>query len=411
MTNPKVRFKQKNGYDYPPVQPSPLYEYLEVNTDRNKAHIYDQNDVLSVSGDYGVVNQIEFQGRSFAGADVGDYHVLYNGDIVYTKSPLKENPYGIIKFNKGPTGIVSTLYAVYHCKNNADGRFVEYYFDLKFRLNNYLKPLVNIGAKHDMKISAEKAIDGLVAFPCFEEQQKIADFLSSVDDVIAASEAEVQNLETQKKVVMKKIFSREVRFKREDGTGFPEWEMTILDNSCEYRRGSFPQPYGLEEWYDELNGMPFIQVADVNDNMSVNSDTKRHISDLAKPMSVFIPKGTLIITLQGTIGRVAITDYDAYIDRTLLLFQRISEKIVLEYFKYALYMCFDEEKKKADGGIIKTITKETLGSFVIPLPCLEEQRLIADFLYEIDEAISKAKNELELWRKLKKGLLQQMFVA
>ena len=156
MAEPKIRFKRDDGNPYPPINYVPLNEYLEINTDRNRTHEYDKKDVLSVSGDYGVVNQIEFQGRSFAGADVGNYHVLYSGDVVYTKSPLKENPFGIIKFNKGSTGIVSTLYAVYHCMTNVDGRIIEYYFDYKSRLNNYLKPLVNIGAKHDMKISAEK---------------------------------------------------------------------------------------------------------------------------------------------------------------------------------------------------------------------------------------------------------------
>ena len=176
---------------------------------------------------------------------------------------------------------------------------------------------------------------------------------------------------------MKKIFLQLLRFKKDDGSDFPDWEEQKLDNICKYRRGSFPQPYGLDEWYDEENGMPFIQVADINDNMSVNSDTKHHISELAKPMSVFIPTGTLIITLQGTIGRVAITNYDAYIDRTLLVFQTVIDRLILDYFKYSLFVCFAEEKKTADGGIIKTITKETLSSFVIPIPCFEEQHLIS----------------------------------
>ena len=71
---------------------------------------FGKEDVLSVSGDYGIVNQIEFQGRSFAGVSVAPYGVVGTGDVVYTKSPLKSNPYGIIKTNKGKPGIVSTLY-------------------------------------------------------------------------------------------------------------------------------------------------------------------------------------------------------------------------------------------------------------------------------------------------------------
>lgn len=84
----------------------------------NSSAKFDKNDVLSISGDYGVVNQIAFQGRSFASNSVVKYGVLHNEDIVYTKSPLKANPYGIIKTNKGKAGIVSPLYAIYHPKNN-----------------------------------------------------------------------------------------------------------------------------------------------------------------------------------------------------------------------------------------------------------------------------------------------------
>ena len=93
-----------------------LSEYLDVSTEMNTEDIFTKQDVLSVSGDFGIVNQIEFQGRSFAGASVSNYGVVHTGDVVYTKSPLNSNPYGIIKTNKEKPGIVSTLYAVYHPK-------------------------------------------------------------------------------------------------------------------------------------------------------------------------------------------------------------------------------------------------------------------------------------------------------
>ena len=81
-----------------------------------------------------------------------------------------------------------------------------------------------------------------MAFPCLEEQQKIADFLSTVDEVIAQSEAEVQNLEQQKKAAMQKIFSQEVRFKREDGSDYPVWEKRkFVDIYDEASEGATPQ--------------------------------------------------------------------------------------------------------------------------------------------------------------------------
>ena len=161
-----------------------LEDYLTVSAEKNTGNIYGRSDVLSVSGDYGIVNQIEFQGRSFAGASVSNYGVVQTGDVVYTKSPLNSNPYGIIKTNKVKPGIVSTLYAVYHPKENAFSDFIQVYFEQHARMNNYMHPLVNKGAKNDMKVSAENALKGPVCFPSRIEQKSISAFFSVLDNLI-----------------------------------------------------------------------------------------------------------------------------------------------------------------------------------------------------------------------------------
>lgn len=138
-----------------------------------------------MSGDFGVVNQIEFQGRSFAGTSVSNYGVVHTGDVVYTKSPLKANPYGIIKANKGKTGIVSVLYGVYHTRENANADFIQMYFEQDARLNNYLRPLVNKGAKNTLLISDTDALEGEVCLaPTFDEQKAIGQFFNSLDHLI-----------------------------------------------------------------------------------------------------------------------------------------------------------------------------------------------------------------------------------
>ncbi|WP_205703278.1 hypothetical protein [Histophilus somni] len=161
-----------------------MNQYIQTSLEKNINNQFSKNDVLSVSGDVGIVNQIEFQGRSFAGVSVSNYGIVNTGDIVYTKSPLKANPYGIIKTNKGNPGIVSTLYAVYKPNAHTDSIFVQYYFESDDRLNRYLKPLVNKGAKNDMKVSDDNALIGLVNFPCYKEQQKIGAFFTALDRYI-----------------------------------------------------------------------------------------------------------------------------------------------------------------------------------------------------------------------------------
>ena len=199
---PKLRFPGFDG----PIKSAHLSQYLVENKERNKNLIYTKSDVLSVSGEYGIINQIEFQGRSFAGESVAEYHVVETNDIVYTKSPLKANPYGIIKVNNGAPGIVSTLYAVYHPCEGTVAEYIDYYFGNDLRLNKYLKPLVNIGAKHDMKVNNETVLTGEVYFPGYSEQKKIVGFLTILDERIRQQRNLVEALKKYKRGVMQKVF-------------------------------------------------------------------------------------------------------------------------------------------------------------------------------------------------------------
>ena len=199
---PEIRFK---GFTDPWEQRK-LEEYLEVSGQKNFEGIYTKEDVLSVSGDFGIVNQIEFQGRSFAGASVANYGVVETGDIVYTKSPLKSNPYGIIKTNKGKNGIVSTLYAVYKPKQSANPEFVQIYFEQDARMNNYMHPLVNKGAKNDMKVSAENALKGQIVFPDIKEQRTISEFFRNLDTLITLHQRKLEKLQNIKKSCLEKMF-------------------------------------------------------------------------------------------------------------------------------------------------------------------------------------------------------------
>ncbi|MBP3783575.1 MAG: restriction endonuclease subunit S [Butyrivibrio sp.] len=168
----------------------------------------------------------------------------------------------------------------------------------------------------------------------------------------------------------------------------PSWEQRKLSECAGFRRGSFPQPYGNKEWYDGEEAMPFVQVADVADDMKLVDDTKQKISKLAQPMSVFADKGSVLVTLQGSIGRVAITQYGAFVDRTVLIFDRYNQDIDKTFWAYIIKEKFIDEARKAPGGTIKTITKEALSDFDLMLPCFDEQKKLGAFLVSIDNLIT-----------------------
>ncbi|SES20886.1 type I restriction enzyme, S subunit [Butyrivibrio fibrisolvens] len=134
--------------------------------------------------------------------------------------------------------------------------------------------------------------------------------------------------------------------------------------------------------------MPFVQVADVADDMKLVDDTKQKISKLAQPMSVFADKGSVLVTLQGSIGRVAITQYGAFVDRTVLIFDRYNQDIDKTFWAYIIKEKFIDEARKAPGGTIKTITKEALSDFDLMLPCFDEQKKLGAFLVSIDNLIT-----------------------
>lgn len=194
---------------------------------------------------------------------------------------------------------------------------------------------------------------------------------------------------------------------------FPEfvdsWQQRKLSECAGFRRGSFPQPYGNKEWYDGDGAMPFVQVADVADDMKLVDNTKQKISKIAQPMSVYADKGSVIVTLQGSIGRVAVTQYDAFVDRTVLLFYKYNQDIDKTFWAYIVKKVFVEKAKQAPGGTIKTITKEVLSDFEVMIPSFEEQKKLAAFCDNLETFINLYQRKVSCIKEFKSGVLQKMF--
>ena len=187
------------------------------------------------------------------------------------------------------------------------------------------------------------------------------------------------------------------------------WEQHKLRDYAKYRRGSFPQPYGNKEWYDGEGAEPFVQVVDVGDNLRLVDDTKQKISILGQSKSVFVPAGKVVVTLQGSIGRVAITQYDSFVDRTLLIFDEYQFQTNEYFWAYIIQQKFEIEKLKAPGGTIKTITKEALSDFEVHLPSYHEQKKVGSFFKQLDDTIALHQRQLDNYKELKKAMLQKIF--
>jgi len=248
-----------------------------------------------------------------------------------------------------------------------------------------------------------------IPLPPLPEQKAIATVLSDTDKLIQALEKKIAKKQLIKKGAMQKLLSPTdpTTGKIKDG-----WEVKTLGEIAKYRRGSFPQPYGLPEWYDENNGMPFVQVYDVDKNMRLKPTTKQKISELAKDKSVFVKRGSIILTIQGSIGRIAVTQYDAYVDRTLLIFTDYKISINVVFFSFIVQEKFRIEKENAPGGIIKTITKEALSKFKMVFPkSPQEQTRIAKILSDMDSEIETLEKKLKKYKQIKQGLMQVLLTG
>ena len=225
-----------------------------------------------------------------------------------------------------------------------------------------------------------------IPIPSLSEQARIVGIL----DTFTSS---IENLKEQ--IAQRRKQYEYYRDQLLDLEGKERVEMKTLGEIAKYRRGSFPQPYGNKEWYDGEGAMPFVQVADVEEHgRKLKEQTKQFISKLAMPKSVYVPAGTVIVTLQGSIGKVAITQYDSYIDRTLGIFEGYLIDINKVYFALQLERIFSIKKEKARGGTIKTITKEEFTNFSIPVPSLQEQQRIVSILDTFEASIRNLEQQL-----------------
>ena len=409
MAEPKVRFKRDGGSSYPVWRQGRFGDLIEAYDEKVTSDCV--LPVLTSSKTKGIQYQSDHFGREQL-HDITGYNVIPRGYCTYrNRSDGTDFTFNINELCE--KGIVSKFYPVFHATEKCNLYF------LMTLMNNEPKTVRKIAMT--AKGTGQKVLSFIdlqkieINIPCTEEQQKIADFLSSVDEVISTSEQEVANLETQKKAVMKKIFSQEVRFKRDDGTEFPEWEEKKIENITTVFSASRVHK---EEWTE--NGVRFFRSSDVTSyfNGIENPNGKAYISEqLYKRLSAKsgkIAKNDILITGGGSVGIPYIVpdDEPLYVkDADLLCIRSGSQHDSRFLYQFFLSSRFREYLGSiSHKGAIAHYTIVQVNDTPVPLPCLEEQRLIAGFLSDFDEAIAAAKKELELWKELKKGLLQQMFV-
>lgn len=315
-------------------------------------------------------------------SDDGRYEVYHGSkDSILGKFNQFNAPANtVIVINTGGIGGVKFLDKPFWCSdgsfwlgqvNYVNNKFLYYYL---VGFEDYFYSQKRIGGVPTIDRNVIEKFE--IPIPPLPIQEEIVRILDHFTELTASLQAELQARQEQYKYYKDQLLKLNVA------------EYRTLGSLSKFRRGSFPQPYGNKDWYDGDGAMPFVQVADIADDKKLVANTKRKISSLAQPMSVFAPKGSIIISLQGSIGKIAITQYDAYIDRTLAIFQNITNDVLPKYFVYQLERIFEIKEKTARGSTIKTITKEEFTNFQIPIPSISEQKRIVFILDKFETLVN-----------------------
>lgn len=381
-------------------------------------------DVFSVSMESGIVNQIEHLGRSFAAADTSHYTVGRRFDVVYTKSPLKAFPFGIVKQCKFEGEVaLSPLYGVFTPINPHVGLMIEAYFESPNRAASFLSPLCQKGAKNTLQITNATFLSGRLPLPTeFSEQQKIADCLSSLDELIAAQARKVDALKTHKKGLMQQLFPRDGE--TQPRLRFPEfrdagvWKKSplanfvrALDSGVSVNAGDSRPANKTELGVLKTSAITQGQF-EPKENKVVLAESE--ISRLKEPVS----SDTIIICRKNT---PALVGANAYVESSheslflpdLLWAAKPREGVSMRFLAFILSS--DKGRialsklAKGSSASMSNISKSDVLAFMVTAPSAVEQQRITDCLTSLDTLITTATQELETLKSHKKGLMQQLF--
>lgn len=375
----------------------------------NKKAGADKYILLSVTSGVGLVSQTEKFGREIAGDSYKNYIVIQKYDFAYNKSATKQFPEGYIAMlDKYEVAAVPN--SIFTCFRINDCEVYQPFLDYLFQ-NNYhgcwLRKYIEIGARVHGSLSVDiKHLWSMpLAIPILKEQQKIAECLSSIDELIDAESRKLDTLEKYKKGLMQKLFPAE-------GKNLPEWRFDefrnneawkekSIEKSCEIFSGGTPDTFIKEYYKGEI---PFIRSAEISKENIELYITKDAVNNSSAKM---VKKGDVLIALYGAnSGEVSLAKIEGAINQAVLCLRHETNNVFLyHYFSHIKSSVVSKYIQGGQGNLSGQIIK----SLVLAFPCPEEQKKIAACLSEIDYVINVQTNKVEQLKIHKRGLMQSLF--
>ncbi|MCV2448129.1 restriction endonuclease subunit S [Paracoccus sp. DMF] len=411
---PKLRFpefEERDGW-----KETPLQKLARPVTDR--ATTGDADNVLSLSGEHGLVLQSEYFGKKIAGDSTDRYLKIRKDDFVYNDRTTKASSFGTIKrLSAHEVGIVSPIYKCFRFQSSENSAFWEWYFESGSH-DPALGGLVNEGARAGrFNISVTQFLSKNAWRPDEDEQQKIADCLDSADALIAAQARKVEALRAHKKGLMQQLFPQEGE--TQPRLRFPEFEGEWAKSTI----GAF-KPFvtsGSRGWaaFYADEGELFVRITNLSrESIYIDLRDKKFVQlpgGANEGIRTQLKAADVLISITADIGIIGYVDENvpspAYINQHIALVRFEDDKLCSKFVAY--FLASDQAQRlfqsSTDNGTKAGMNLTTIQNIGLMVPSIREQQLIASCLTSLDDLIAAETRKLDTLKTHKKGLMQQLF--
>lgn len=364
---------------------------------------------LTISAQYGLVDQVTFFNKQVASKDVSNYYLLKKGEFAYNKSYSNGYPWGVVKrLDRYDMGVLSTLYIIFKPTRINSNFLVAYYDSTQWHKEVSMRAAEGARNHGLLNISASDFFESRINFPEKEgEQTQIGNFFKQLDETITIQQQELDTLKQMKHGFFQKMFPKEkesvpeIRFPGFSG----EWEAKCLGEISESYSGGTPSVDNKTFYGGDI---PFIRSAEINAKTTELYITEEGFNSSSTKM---VRIGDILYALYGaTSGEVGISKINGAINQAVLAI-----KPKRGYDSYFLTQWLKKEKSSiintylqgGQGNLSGSIVKK----LIVKIPIDEkEQTEIGHFFKQLDETIALYEQELDILKQTKKAFLQKMFV-
>ncbi|MGH2109779.1 restriction endonuclease subunit S [Aerococcus urinaeequi] len=364
---------------------------------------------LTISAQFGLVDQITYFSKQVASKNMENYFLLYNGDFAYNKSYSKGYPFGAIKrLDSYDSGALSTLYIVFR-PTIVDSNFLVHYFETTKWYAEIIKISAEGARNHGLlNITPSDFFDIKLFIPSKSvEQEKIGTLINYVENTIRLHQRKLNQLIQLKEALLQKMFPGKgetvpkLRFAGFEG----DWEERKLKNIGLIQTGNTPPTKNKDNYSD--TGMLWVTPTDIN--YLIISDSKKKLSNIGIEKARIAKKGSILVTCIASIGKNALAMTDVGFNQQI---NSLTPKRGYDsYFLLTQSKIWSEKmKNNAASGTMQIVNKTDFSNIISSFPTSEEQQKIGSFFKHLDNTISGHQRKLDQLQNMKQVLLQNMFI-